>query len=431
VIDHTLTEEDERDDFLSSTRELLAKRSGYICAYPGCKRMTVAGSEDRKSGLTMTGVAAHITAASKKGPRYDPKMSAEERAGETNGIWTCQIHGKFIDDNPSKCSVDELRRWKAQHEKWVFDRVESGVELFNRGVCRLSFGNVGVFSGDFAAPFGRNNVLVGVNESGKTTFCQILSAFSGGAHWKQFNDRFSFSKRSASRAYIKLSHQSDHTTTAIRLSPQVMSGDRWKANNARQRVHIEINDSPSPDWPRSLFRILYFENQLYHTHYSEPKDTFVKALRYLANVLGTDEDLVWDSLREELFTSSTFGNRFRRTGHRKVEILVPDGRTFFLPHEGLSFTEQQMAFLDISFKLAYCGSKNENWIYVFDTAFFQRLDQKRKSFVFKKLTELERSNVQTLFCLNSTEDAEVLRDIQADKWVNAEHFGGLTLHSFL
>lgn len=200
----------------------------------------------------------------------------------------------------------------------------------------------------------------------------------------------------------------------------------------RQRIHIQIDGCPSPDWPRSLFRVLYFENQLHRMHHTEPKDTFVKAIRYLANVLGTDEDLVWDSLREELFASSTFGNRFRRTGHRKVEILVPGGRTFFLPHRNLSGTELQMAFVDIALKLASCGlPKNESWIYIFDTAFFQRLDQKRKSSVFKKLTEWESNNVQTLFCLNSVEDAEVLKDIQSDKWVNAERFGDLTLHSFL
>jgi len=393
--------------------------------------MTVAGSDDRKSGLTMIGVAAHITAASKNGPRYDPDMSAEERASETNGIWTCQNHGKFIDDNPSKCSVDELRRWKAQHEKWVFDRVESGVELFYRGVCRLNFRNIGMFSGDFSIPFGRNNVLVGVNESGKTTFCQILSAFSGGIHWQQFNNRFNFSKQSAQRANIQISHQIDNTTTTIRLSPQVLSGGRRKVDNTRQRIHIEINGCPSPDWQRSLFRVLYFDTQLYRTHYSDPKNTFIKALRYLANVLGTDENLIWDSLREELFTNSIFGNRFRRTGHRKVEILVPDGRKFFLPHESLSFTEQQKAFLDIALKLASCGSGSESWIYVFDTTFFQRLDQQQKHLVFKKLTELDKNNVQTLFCLNSKKDVEVLKNIQPDKWINAEYFGDLTLHSFL
>lgn len=431
MTDYTVTEVEGRDDFSPATKDLLAKRSGYVCAYPGCRRMTVAGSDDRKSGLTMTGVAAHITAASKKGPRYEVDMSPDERASETNGIWTCQIHGKFIDDNPSKCSVVELRRWKAQHEKWVFDRVESGAELFDRGVCRLSFGNVGTFSTEFTISVGRNNILVGLNESGKTSFCQILSAFSGGDHWKKFNQRFDFSKRATSRTYIEVCQQSNHTRTTIRLSPQIISSSRKKTENSRQRIHVEVNGCPSPDWPRSMFRVLHFENQLYRVHHSDPKDTFVKALRYLANVLGTDEELVWDSLREELFASSTFGNRFKRTGHRKLEILVPDGRTFFLPHESLSFTEQQMAFLDVALKLASCSSKSENWIYIFDTAFFQRLDQITKASLFKKLTEHENSNVQTLFCLNSAEDAEVLKDVQSDKWVNAEHFGDLTLHSFL
>ena len=66
-----MNEGNGRDDFSRSTVESIAKRSGYICAYPSCKRMTVSGSNDRDSGLTMTGVAAHITAASEKGPRYD------------------------------------------------------------------------------------------------------------------------------------------------------------------------------------------------------------------------------------------------------------------------------------------------------------------------------------------------------------------------
>lgn len=184
--DHVLNEENKRAEFSQLTRETLAKKSGYICAYQGCKRMTVAGSADRKSGLTMVGVAAHITAASNRGPRYDPSTSSEERASEANDIWTCQIHGKLIDDNPSKYTVDVLCRWKRQHEDWVFNRVESGIKLFSRGVFRLSFRNVGEFSGEFEIPFGRNNALVGAEESDYKLFCQILSAFSGGNHWKKF-----------------------------------------------------------------------------------------------------------------------------------------------------------------------------------------------------------------------------------------------------
>lgn len=424
-----MNEGNGRDDFSRSTVESIAKRSGYICAYPSCKRMTVSGSNDRDSGLTMTGVAAHITAASEKGPRYDHNMSQKERASEINGIWTCQIHGKFIDDNPSRCSVEELRRWKSQHEKWVFDRVESGLELFSRGVCRLSFSKVYPFVGEFNIPVGRNNVLVGDIELG-ITFCQILSALSGGENWKKIKYLFDSSTRLGCFPYIELSHQSDNGTTRVKISRQNMATGRRKADNARQRVHVEVNGCPSPDWPRSLFRVLYFGNQLYRTHYTELKDTFIKALRYLANVLGTDEDLIWDSLREELFSSSMFGNQFRRTGHRTVDIRVP-GRDFFLPHKSLSFTEQQFAFLDIALKLVSCISRKEHWIYIFDTVFFERLDQSNKLSIFKKLTAYESGNVQTLFCLNSKVDADMLTNILTEKWVNAEQFEGLTLHSFL
>lgn len=393
--------------------------------------MTVAGSVDRKSGVTMTGVAAHITAASRKGPRYDSDMSSEERSSETNGIWLCQIHGKLIDDNPSRCTVVELRRWKAQHEKWIFDRVESGTELFNSGVCRLGFGNVGVFCNDFRVSLGRNNVLVGDNETGKTSFCEILSAFSGGDHWKQFNHRFEFSKGAASRTYIEMAHSSGDTSKIVRLSPQFTATGRRLVSNSRQWVYIEVDGCPSFDWPRSMPSVLYFESQLYRTHHSDPKDNFVKAIRYLASVLGTAEDLIWDSLREELFVNSTFGYRFRRTGYRKVEVLVPDGRAFYLPHVVLGFTEQQMAFLEIALKCIKSSSNKKGWFLIFDTAFFQRFDQARKSNVFKKIIEFGGGEMQTLFCLNSTEDAEVLKSVQSDKWINAEHFGGLTLHSFL
>jgi len=117
--------DDNRDDFSQATKDLLAKRAGYMCAFPGCQRLTVGPSEDRMTQTTMVGVAAHITAASPRGPRYDASLSAEERSSERNGVWTCQTHGKLIDDNPSKHTVEEITSWKRQHEEWVFARVSN------------------------------------------------------------------------------------------------------------------------------------------------------------------------------------------------------------------------------------------------------------------------------------------------------------------
>jgi hypothetical protein len=99
------TTSDHRDEFSPVTKELLAKRAGYMCAFPGCRRLTVGLSEDRLTETTMVGVAAHITAASQHGPRYNASLLPEERSSERNGVWTCQTHGKLIDDNPSTHTV--------------------------------------------------------------------------------------------------------------------------------------------------------------------------------------------------------------------------------------------------------------------------------------------------------------------------------------
>lgn len=91
-----------RDDFKPDTKLRMAQRAGYICSHPDCEQLTVGPSEDRGTRLTNVGEAAHITAASPNGPRYDASLTALERSAEANGIWLCRIHAKQVDDNASK-----------------------------------------------------------------------------------------------------------------------------------------------------------------------------------------------------------------------------------------------------------------------------------------------------------------------------------------
>jgi len=53
-------------------------------------------------------------------------------------------------------------------------------------------------------PIGRHNIIVGDNESGKTTLCQLMALFSGGNHWEIFNKRFTFCKNANENFYVKL-----------------------------------------------------------------------------------------------------------------------------------------------------------------------------------------------------------------------------------
>lgn len=105
-----------RDDFSQKTIRHLARRAGTLCSNPGCNRPAFGPASDPEAS-TNVGVAAHITAASPGGQRFDPDMSSEERKSISNGIWLCQVCAKMIDDDPQRYTVSVLRHWKKQAEE--------------------------------------------------------------------------------------------------------------------------------------------------------------------------------------------------------------------------------------------------------------------------------------------------------------------------
>ena len=102
-----------RDEFSARTKLRIAKRAGWSCSDPNCRQLTD-GATKAGDGEISTGVAAHICAAASGGPRYDPKMTPEERKSVENGIWLCQVHAKVIDSDTAHYTVELLREWQAQ-----------------------------------------------------------------------------------------------------------------------------------------------------------------------------------------------------------------------------------------------------------------------------------------------------------------------------
>ena len=104
-----------RNDFSLKTKELLAKRVGYKCSSPSCRRSTTGPKED-SFGSVNIGVAAHITAAAPGGPRFDLNLAEKQRGAYENGIWLCQACAKLVDNDSDKYSVEVLGRWKQEAE---------------------------------------------------------------------------------------------------------------------------------------------------------------------------------------------------------------------------------------------------------------------------------------------------------------------------
>ena len=111
-----------RDDFSASVKELLANRVGRKCSNPNCRKLTCSANDD-PSKITNIGVAAHICAAAKGGPRYDENMSAKERKASDNGIWLCQNCAKLIDSDTKRYTIEVLHAWKKIAEEWAIVEV--------------------------------------------------------------------------------------------------------------------------------------------------------------------------------------------------------------------------------------------------------------------------------------------------------------------
>ena len=105
-----------RDDFPLAAKETLARRVGMRCSNPECRKPTSGPKEDPSQAVNI-GVAAHITAASPGGPRYDPGLSPDERSSAPNGIWLCQNCAHLIDTDADRFPVDVIRLWKTQSEE--------------------------------------------------------------------------------------------------------------------------------------------------------------------------------------------------------------------------------------------------------------------------------------------------------------------------
>ena len=117
-----------RDDFSQRTKDLLANRVGWKCSNPNCRKAT-RGAGIGKENIINIGVASHITAASKGGPRYDENITSQERASAENGIWLCQSCSKLIDSDVNRYTIAKLKKWKEISEQMaVLDLEEATAE---------------------------------------------------------------------------------------------------------------------------------------------------------------------------------------------------------------------------------------------------------------------------------------------------------------
>jgi hypothetical protein len=121
-----------RDDFAKSTIDRLAKRVGYRCSNPNCRQLT-SGPKAATNEFVNVGEAAHITAASPGGPRYDVLLTSDQRKAFENGIWLCSKCAALVDKDVKRYTFDLLHEWKRGSEEAALQEVE-GKTVYTKNI---------------------------------------------------------------------------------------------------------------------------------------------------------------------------------------------------------------------------------------------------------------------------------------------------------
>lgn len=118
-----------RDNFTQQTIKKLKDRVAHRCSNPKCRVPTSAPAGiDRVNNI---GIAAHISAASPGGPRYDAEITSSDRSSIDNAIWLCSNCATDIDRDPEYFSTSMLLEWKNTAEETA--RKELGKPLPEEG----------------------------------------------------------------------------------------------------------------------------------------------------------------------------------------------------------------------------------------------------------------------------------------------------------
>jgi hypothetical protein len=116
------------------TRKVLWGRSGNLCAI--CRQKLVV-DETSLDFESVVGEECHIHSGAINGPRYDASFDMQSIDGQENLLLLCRVHHKMVDDQNEAYTGDLLRTIKANHERWVEEKLKDKQIVSSFGVKRI------------------------------------------------------------------------------------------------------------------------------------------------------------------------------------------------------------------------------------------------------------------------------------------------------
>ncbi|WP_197225642.1 hypothetical protein [Bacillus paranthracis] len=384
----------KRDEFSSSVKRKLASRAGYVCSFPDCNELTIGPASDEE-GIVVSGEAAHITAASPKGPRYDPTMLSEERKSISNGIWMCKRHARIVDIDETQYTVPQLKKWRENHERKIKYQ-QQGIKVKKGILTKIKTSNIARMNEEENIELGKNTLLFGGVGSGKTIICELLA----GLEEKHFLWRWK-KKRNVGNTYAEIEIFDGEITTLM-------------INIYEKQIRYYINNQEYP-LVTSPYSVIYLHETFKYN--SDVSKTFIEQYADYFNLTANDMiNIINTKVNIGLKLVSDFYYK-----DKELLVRVDTSQTEPLPYKSLSSSEKQRVNIEIGSKIAHVLSYSKPTMLIIEHDSTFCLDEYNMK---KLLTEINSNRVpyQTLLTAYSFDDT-----INLDNFTIYEHrqIGGI------
>lgn len=329
----------KRIEFNKTTKDIIARRAGYKCSFPGCNKTLVGPGLNSNEWITI-GEYSHIFSAKKKGPRTSGNLSPQELKSPQNGIFLCRNHHKIIDtkSQDKKYTSDLLTRFKNRHEFRISAEIGEYVYPLN-WINKIGFKG-GKFKNEISFNLGKVTFITGNNETGKSTIGEILySVFS-------------------QKIYTRWDKENSDFEIKIQMDNPVLS--KFEAIIKSGTLKYKIDESEQPFVPYNFLVLGLFKD------IREEKDD----LKSIADCLNLDREFVrtmilTTSLKHGLFSNNITVDLIRENPYKVSQIKV-EMAGFLRDFKSLSTTEKSRTVLDLVISYAAEISKYKSILLIMD-----------------------------------------------------------------